>query len=177
MAFITLAAESRERLSELIEKYGEPAATSRALELSWTHAQLEFRHMGIRAEDAHRFQELATCMLYPNDRLRPPPERLRRNQRGQSFLWAYGISGDLPLLVVSVVDANDLGVVREVLLAHTYWRARGLKVDLVILNEEAGQLCAAFAGQAGKACPGALAGNRPRPAGRHLPSLRRPTCS
>ena len=77
-------------------------------------------------------------MLYPNDRLRPPPERLRRNQRGQSFLWAYGISGDLPLLVVSVVDPNDLGVVREVLLAHAYWRTRGLKVDLVILNEEAG---------------------------------------
>ena len=137
LAFITLAAESRERVSDLIEKYGEPAAASRALELSWTHAQLEFRHMGIRAEDAHRFQELATCMLYPNERLRPPPERLRRNQRGQSFLWAYGISGDLPLLVVSVVDANDLGVVREVLLAHAYWRARGLKVDLVILNEEA----------------------------------------
>jgi len=138
VAFITLAADSRERLSDLIDKYGEPMATSRALELSWTHAQLEFRHMGIRAEDAHRFQELATCMLYPNDRLRPPPERLRRNQRGQSFLWAYGISGDLPLLVVSVVDANDLGVVREVLLAHTYWHRRGLKVDLVILNEEAG---------------------------------------
>ena len=150
VAFITLAAESRERLSHLIEKYGEPAATSRALELSWTHSQLEFRHMGIRAEDAHRFQELAGCMLYPNDRLRPPPERLRRNQRGQSFLWAYGISGDLPLLVVSVVDPNDLGVVREVLLAHTYWRARGLKVDLVILNEEAGSYAQPLQGRLAK---------------------------
>lgn len=138
VAFITLAGETRDRLAELIDKYGELSATARALELAWTHAQLDFRFLGIRAEDAQRFQELATCMLYPNDRLRPPPERLRRNQRGQSALWPYGISGDLPLLVVSVNDANDLGVVREVLLAHTYWRVRGLKVDLVILNEEPG---------------------------------------
>ncbi len=138
VAFITLAAETRERLSVLIEKYGELSATARALELAWTHAQLEFRYLGIRAEDAQRFQELAACMLYPNDLLRPPPERLRRNQRGQSGLWPYGISGDLPLLVVTVSDANDLGVVREALLAHTYWRVRGLKVDLIILNEESG---------------------------------------
>lgn len=138
VAFVTLAGETRDRLVELVDKYSEFAVTARVLELAWTHAQLDFRFLGIRAEDAQRFQELATCMLYPNDRLRPPPERLRRNQRGQSDLWTHGISGDLPLLLLSVNDANDLGVVREVLVAHTYWRVRGLKVDLAILNEEPG---------------------------------------
>src|SRR4030095_6720851 len=171
VAFITLAADSRERLSDLIDKYGEPMATSRALELSWTHAQLEFRHMGIRAEDAHRFQELATCMLYPNDRLRPSPERLRRNQRGQSFLGAHGISGDLPLLVVSVVDANDLGVVREVLLAHTYWRRRGLKVDLVILNEEAGSYAQPLQSRLAKLVQAHSLATRPHTAGGGFPRV------
>jgi cyclic beta-1,2-glucan synthetase len=138
VAFITLAGETRDGLVALVDKYREFAVTARVLELAWARAQLDFRFLGIRAEDAQRFQELATCMLYPNDRLRPPPERLRRNQRSQSALWAHGISGDLPLLLLSVNDANDLAVVREVLVAHTYWRVRGLKVDLVILNEEPG---------------------------------------
>ena len=55
---------------------------------------------------------------------------------GQSRLWAYGISGDLPLAAVSVNDSQGLGLVRELLVAHTYWRLHGFKADLVILNRE-----------------------------------------
>src|ERR1043166_2618514 len=55
---------------------------------------------------------------------------------GQSRLWAYGISGDLPLAAISIADSQGLNLVREVLVAHTYWRLRGLKADLVILNRE-----------------------------------------
>jgi cyclic beta-1,2-glucan synthetase len=68
--------------------------------------------------------------------LRAPAERLRRNTLGQSRLWAYGISGDLPILVVFVTDSQGLNLVRELLVAHTYWRLRGFKADLVILNRE-----------------------------------------
>ncbi|PYV38141.1 MAG: hypothetical protein DMG06_26410 [Acidobacteria bacterium] len=93
--------------------------------------------MGIQVDEAQRFQQLASHMLYPNSQLRPPPERLRRNALGQSHLWAYGISGDLPIVAVTVDESSDLSLVREVLLAHTYWRVRGLKADLVILNKEA----------------------------------------
>ncbi|PYV93515.1 MAG: hypothetical protein DMG05_01380 [Acidobacteria bacterium] len=137
LSFVTMAAESRERALALVEKYRELQATNRAFELAWTHAQLEFRYLGIQVDEAQRFQQLASHMLYPNSQLRPPPERLRRNALGQSHLWAYGISGDLPILVVTVDESNDLSLVREVLLAHTYWRVRGLKADLLILNKEA----------------------------------------
>jgi cellobiose phosphorylase len=51
---------------------------------------------------------------------------------------ADGISGDLPLLVVSVVDANDLGVVREVLLAHTYWRGHRVKLHQQLRDDLSG---------------------------------------
>ncbi|MGI8783988.1 MAG: GH36-type glycosyl hydrolase domain-containing protein [Acidobacteriota bacterium] len=136
LALVTLAAESRPRLLELIEKYHDLSASIRTLEMAWTHAQLEFRYLGIQPEDAQRFQNLASHVLYPNARHRAV-DRIRRNALGQSRLWAYGISGDLPIVLLALGDSNDLGLVREVLLAHTYWRARGLKTDLVILNSEA----------------------------------------
>src|SRR5947199_10716576 len=53
-----------------------------------------------------------------------------------SRLWSHGISGDLALAAVSVNDSQGLGLVRELLVAHTYWRLHGLKADLVILNRE-----------------------------------------
>ncbi len=136
IALITVAARSREDLLLLIAKYRDPNNCSRAFELAWSHAQLEYRYLGIQSDAAFRFGELASHLLYPNIRLRAPVERLRQNMLGQSKLWAYGISGDLPLVAVAAADSQGLGLVREVLIAHTYWRLRGFKADLVILNRE-----------------------------------------
>ncbi len=136
ITFITAAASSRDGLLRLIGKYRDASTCTRAFELAWSHAELEYRYLGIQGDAAFRFGELASHLLYPNIRLRAPVDRLRRNALGQSRLWAYGISGDLPIAAVSLNDADGLGLVRELLVAHTYWRLRGFKADLVILNRE-----------------------------------------
>jgi cyclic beta-1,2-glucan synthetase len=136
ITLITAAASSREELFRLIGKYREKETAGRSFELAWSHAQLEYRYLDLQGDAAFHFGELASHLLYPSGRLRTPPERLRRNILGQSRLWAYGISGDLPLAVVSVNDAEGLPLAREVLIAHTYWRLHGLKADLLILNRE-----------------------------------------
>jgi cyclic beta-1,2-glucan synthetase len=136
VTFVTIAAGSRDELLRLIAKYRDPDVCHRTFELSWSHAQLEYRYLGIQSDAAFRFAELASHILYPNNALRAPAERLRRNLLGQSRLWAYGISGDLPLIAVFAADWQGLDLVREVLIAHTYWRLKGLKVDLVVLNRE-----------------------------------------
>ena len=136
--FVTAAAETREGVLALVEKYADMHATSRAFDLTRAQAQLEPRQLRVSAEDIQRFQRLAGHMLFPNAQLRASEERLRRNRLGQSRLWAFGISGDLPIALVTIGDMGDLPLVREVLTAHTYWRLRGYSADLVILNEEAG---------------------------------------
>jgi cellobiose phosphorylase len=136
ITFITAAAESRDDLMRLIAKFRDAGSCNRTFELAWSHAELEYRYLDLQGDTAFDFTDLASHLLYPNFRLRAPAERLRRNILGQSRLWAYGISGDLPLAVVSVADSQGLALAREVLIAHTYWRLHGLKVDLVILNRE-----------------------------------------
>jgi cyclic beta-1,2-glucan synthetase len=136
LSFLTLAAPSKEAALALAAKYQHQEAVARAFEIAWTRAQLEFRYLGIAAGAAHRFQELAGHLLYPNWRLRPG-DRLVRNRLGQTGLWAYGISGDLPIVLLCVSEPRHLPLIRELLLAHTYWRLRGFRADLVILNQEA----------------------------------------
>jgi cellobiose phosphorylase len=138
VSFITVAAGTREAILPLAEKYCDLRATQRALELAWTHAQLELRQLRISPEDGRRFQQLAGNLLYPNPQLRPPAERLRQNILGQERLWAYGISGDLPILLASISDTQDIDMIRQLLIAHNYLRARGLKADLLVINEETG---------------------------------------
>ncbi|MEO8372082.1 MAG: glycosyl hydrolase family 65 protein, partial [Candidatus Solibacter sp.] len=136
ITLVTVAAASREDLMRLIAKYRDADVCSRAFELAWSTAQLEYRYLGIQSDAALRFTELASHLLYPNIRLRAPAERLRNNRQPQSKLWAHGISGDLPIATVWVDDPQGLPLVRELLVAQTYWRLRGFTADLVILNSE-----------------------------------------
>jgi len=63
--------------------------------------------------------------------LRPPPSRLAKNRLGQSALWGYGISGDLPMVTVTVGDERGIPLIRDLVLAHTYLRLRGFQTDLI----------------------------------------------
>ncbi|MEQ1945809.1 MAG: glucoamylase family protein [Bryobacteraceae bacterium] len=136
IAFVTIAAASREEVLRLASKYCDPDICNRTFELAWSHSQLEHRYLGVQSDTALRFAELASYLLYPNIRMRAPSDRLRRNTLGQSRLWAYGISGDLPLAVVVAGDSQGVDLAREVLVAHTYWHLQGFKADLVILSRE-----------------------------------------
>lgn len=74
--------------------------------------------------------------IYANSSLRADPGVLIRNRRGQSGLWGYSISGDLPIVLLQIGDAANIDLVRQLVQAHAYWRLKGLAVDLVIWNED-----------------------------------------
>jgi hypothetical protein len=50
-------------------------------------------------------------------------------------LWAFGISGDFPILLVRIRDGES-PLLPEALQAFTYWRSRHVTVNLVILNDQ-----------------------------------------
>lgn len=136
LASVLMAGESREIVQAMAAKYCELDAAQRALDLAWTQAQLEMRHLRIQPAEAQLFQQLASHVLYPHAHLRAPPDRIARNKLGQANLWAQGISGDLPIVLVSVDELENLDLVQDVLSAHAFWRSRGLVCDLVLLDQE-----------------------------------------
>ncbi|MFY9823700.1 MAG: glucoamylase family protein, partial [Thermoanaerobaculia bacterium] len=137
VTFTTLVASSREAAITLADKYRDPAAFERAAAMAWTQAQVQLRHLGITPEDANLFQRLANRVLFSDPSLRAPVEVLQRNTKGVTALWAHGISGDLPIVLVRIDEIDDIGIVRQLLQAHEYLRTKGLSIDLVILNEKA----------------------------------------
>ncbi len=138
ISLIIAAGETRARVMDLMAKYGDPHAVDRAMDLAWASSQVELRQLRIQPDEARRFQQLAGRLLFPNPLLRPPVERIGENAKGQAGLWPYGISGDLPMALVTIGEMRDIGLIRQMLQAHRYWGMRGLRADLVILDEEAG---------------------------------------
>jgi cyclic beta-1,2-glucan synthetase len=135
LSFATGMAFSRETALALAQKYHEPSSVARTFALALAHARSGLRHLGITSEDALLYERLASRVLYADRSLRAGPEILAKSELGQEGLWPHGISGDLPILLVRVVEEDDLPLVREILQAQEYWRLKGLRADVVILNE------------------------------------------
>ncbi len=134
--FITGVAESRRAALDLIEKYHEVRAADRIFSLALTHNLAVLKQLNTTEPEIHLYESLASALIYPSSAWRAKPEVLRSNKLGQSGLWGYGISGDLPIVLLIVGDRSGMDLVRQLLKAHDYWHMMGLEVDLVILNEE-----------------------------------------
>lgn len=137
VAFWTVVATSRASLLDLIDVHHDRNAFDRARTLAWTQAQVQLRHLGIHSAEAADFQSLAAPIIYADRRFRAPSEAIMRGSASQSALWAQGISGDLPIVLLRIDDMEDFALVRQLLRAHEYWQLKGLALDLVIVNEHA----------------------------------------
>jgi cyclic beta-1,2-glucan synthetase len=145
IAFWTIVADSRAQLLDLVDKHRDGASYARAAMLAWTQAQVQLRHNGVSPDEAGLFQRMAGHMLYSDPSLRPGSAALQRATAaaaaaggvGAAPLWAHGVSGDLPILLVRIDDIEHMALVRQLVHAHEYWHMKRLAVDLVIINERA----------------------------------------
>lgn len=133
---VTGVAETRDASVVLVKKYHDRHLADRVFDLTWTHGQVLLRQLGASEADAQLYGRLAGAILHACPSLRAEPDVLARNRRGQSGLWGYAISGDLPIVLLKIEDPANIELVRQLVQAHTYWRLKGLVVDLVIWNED-----------------------------------------
>ena len=135
ITFWTVVGDSHAEVLRVADKCREPASFDRASTLAWTRARVQLHYLSVDPDEASLFQRLAAHIFYPNPALRAGPEALRRNQAGPAALWAHGISGDRPIMLVEIDDAAHLALVRQLLRAHEYLTLKNLPVDLVVINE------------------------------------------
>ncbi|HUH59626.1 MAG TPA: glucoamylase family protein [Candidimonas sp.] len=133
---ISGVADTREAALALLEKYCDRHIVERAFEMAWFQSQEVLRHINATEADAQIFGRLANSVIYGNALRRAAPGIIARNQLGQSGLWRFAISGDLPIVLLHIGDIDRIGLVKQVLQAHAFWRMKGLAADLVIINED-----------------------------------------
>jgi cyclic beta-1,2-glucan synthetase len=133
---VTGAGETRELCLGLVDKYQDQRLADRVFDLAWTHSQVALQQINASEANAQLYGGLAGAILYASATLRADPNVVKSNRRGQSGLWGYSISGDLPIVLLKIRDSAHTELVRQLVQAHAYWRRRGLKVDLVIWNED-----------------------------------------
>ncbi len=62
----------------------------------------------------HSFMDvLQVQSYYGNSFLRADPSIIIKNRRGQSGLWGYSISGDLPIVLLQIENPDNINLVRQ----------------------------------------------------------------
>jgi cyclic beta-1,2-glucan synthetase len=102
-------AETREAALMLIDKYRDPNFAARAFEMAWSHSQLELFQLQATEAEVQLYARLASSIIFANPLHRAHAGVLTRNRAGQSGLWAFGISGDLPILLMRIADVHRIG--------------------------------------------------------------------
>ncbi len=133
---VTGIGETRDVCMSLAEKYRDRYLADRVFDLAWTHSQVLLRQINATEGDAQLYGRLASFVIYANSSLRSSSSLLIKNISGQSILWRYSISGDLPIVLLRIEDQANITLWRQLIQSHAYWRLKGLSVDLVICNED-----------------------------------------
>lgn len=133
-AFLGVAA-TREAAEIYVDRCCDPNMTERVFSLAWTRSQVLLHQLRIREADAQHYARLAGSLFFASPHRRGRANIIAANHKNQAALWSYGISGDRPIVLLSITDIANLDLVRSLVQAHSYWRQKGLEADLVIWSE------------------------------------------
>ncbi|MFA6015467.1 MAG: glucoamylase family protein [Gallionellaceae bacterium] len=133
---ISGVANTRAAAIALLEKYCDRHFVERAFEMAWFQSQEVLRHLNATEADAQIFGRLANSIIYGNALRRTPASVITRNKLGQSGLWRFAVSGDLPIVLIRLGELRRINLLKHILQAHAYWRMKGLASEVVIVNED-----------------------------------------
>jgi cellobiose phosphorylase len=133
---ITGVGDSRDACIAQLRRYRDRQLVDRVLPAASARAKALLTTLQSTEADARLYAELARSVIYANPALRADERILAQNAQGQSGLWSYGISGDLPIVLLQTSDAAKVSMAGQLAKAHAYWRLQGVAADLVILCDE-----------------------------------------
>jgi cellobiose phosphorylase len=134
VTFATGVAPDRASALAHARKYRDGSAAARAFSMAFTHLHITLQHLGLSDDHAMLFDRLAS-RVFGSDMSCISPADIAANALAQQNLWGYGISGDLPIVLLHVSEGTSLPLARQLISAQEYWRVKGLRADVVLLNE------------------------------------------
>ncbi len=129
--------ESREAALMQVEKYQSSRMADRAFDLAWTHSQVTLHHLNATEAEAQLYGRLAGALIYADPARRANPSvLLQQPARPKRPVGSMAFRATRRSSCSASATREKIEIVRQLIQAHSYWRMKGLTVDLVILNED-----------------------------------------
>lgn len=136
MCYSTGYASSYDEALNIIDQHYDVYSFERENEISWIQARAEMKQLNLTHKDLIIFQKLASLIFFPSLTLRSSKQMDMYNSLQQSKLWKFGISGDLPILLIKLSSNKDVSNLSTLLSAHEYLRINGVYFELIVIGQE-----------------------------------------
>lgn len=131
--WLTGIASTREACVALARKFRNAGAARQILQQAGAYRRNLLRTLSTSDADALLYQRMAASLVYATAELRADADVIEKNCRGQSGLWGFGISGDLPIVLLKLVGPEPSAVTGQMIQAQAWWKAFGLRSELAVL--------------------------------------------
>ncbi len=133
---ILVAGNKEEEIIPLIQKYSSEEKIKKTFELVKAKSIEEARYLELSGKEIETSQEILSYLIKQNPMKKLYISSYAKRKYKQEELWKFGISGDDPILLVKIRDANDIYVIEELLKIYEYLKIKNIEIELVILNQE-----------------------------------------
>ena len=134
--FILSVGEERTNVRKNLQKYKSSQNVKNEFELSKARVEAESRYLRMKGKEISFYQKMLSYIAFDNSVKSQIINKKNDIEYKQEDLWKYGISGDLPIILVKIIDVNDSYAVREVLKAYEFFRNKNIETEVVIVDEE-----------------------------------------
>lgn len=132
--FLISVSEEKEKALENLNESKSEDEILKIFEISKAKCEEEMKYLQISSENSKMYQEFLRYLIDFNINKNL---NLDINKEYEiNSLWKFGISGDIPILMVKVKSIDDMENLQEIIEAYMFYRIRKIYVDLVIVNEE-----------------------------------------
>jgi cellobiose phosphorylase len=134
VAFVTGAADDQPAVEAIAERYSRIDAVDRTFSDALENYQTERHDLRLTPEKISLFNKLAGSIAFANPAMRQM-SRIKKDGLDRGDLWSHGISGDIPIALVSIDNDGDEALIREAITGHGFASRRGLRFDLVLFDK------------------------------------------
>ena len=134
--FVLSVEESKEQALLNIANFSTQSNVKKVFDLARARVDTQSRYLRIKGKDISNFQKIISYIIFKNPARIINLNSINKKEYKQSDLWKYGISGDLPIILVKITNPNETYVVKEVLKAYEFFKNKNIETELIILDEE-----------------------------------------
>jgi len=131
-------AKSKTQVLDIVEEFNSKNRIKQAFAYATLSNNISTKKLNLTGPEMRTFNIMLNY-LYQTSKHFVNDERkclLGMNSMNQTNLWKFGITGDLPVILVEINHSESTNLVEDILKAYEYFKTKAIFIDIVIVNRE-----------------------------------------
>ena len=131
-------AKSKKQVLEIVNEYSSKLRIDEAFKYATLANNISTRRLNITGPNMRTYNIMLNYLYQTSKRFVKDERKalLGLNSMNQTNLWKFGITGDLPIILLDINESEHISFLEDVLKAYEYFKTKSIFVDVVIINRE-----------------------------------------